>query len=86
MARRPVGTDLGAAGLGLGGFNFTVTGEDFSFLLHALQQHSRAEVLSRPVLMVSNGEEGKITIADQVPIVESSSVSDSGQINSRISR
>ena len=80
------GTDLGAAGLGLGGFNFTVTGEDFSFLLHAMQQNSRVEVLSRPILMVRNGEEGNITIADQVPIVESSRLSDTGQTQSTIGR
>ena len=74
------GTALGAAGSGLG-FSFTVTGEDFSFLLHALQQDSRLEILSRPVLMVRNGEEGKITIADEVPIVQSSQVTNAGQIN-----
>jgi len=81
-----IGTDLGAAGLGLGGFNFTITGEDFGFLLHALQQNSRAEVLSRPILMVRNGEEGKITIADQIPIVESSRLNDTGQTQSTIGR
>lgn len=79
------GTDLGAAGLGLGGFNFTVTGEDFSFLLHAVQQDSRLEILSRPVLLVRNGEEGKISIADQVPFVESSQINDTGSTNSTIS-
>lgn len=80
------GTDLGAAGLGLGGFNFTITGEDFSFLFRALQQDSRLEVLSRPIVMVRNGEEGKITIADQVPIVESSRLNDTGQTQSTIGR
>jgi len=80
------GTDLGAAGLGLGGFNFTITGEDFSFLLRALQQDDRLEVLSRPVLMVRNGEEGKITIADQVPIVQSSQLNPTGQTQSTIGR
>ena len=80
------GTDLGAAGLGLGGFNFTVTGEDFTFLLHALQQNSRVEILSRPILMVRNGEEGNITIADQVPIVESTRLADTGQTQSTIGR
>ncbi|MCH8252699.1 MAG: hypothetical protein IID36_09635, partial [Planctomycetes bacterium] len=79
-----LGTDLGAAGLGLGGLNFTVTGEDFSLLLHALQQESVLEVLSRPVLMIRNGEEGEIRIADSVPFVSSSGVSDSGQINSTV--
>lgn len=80
------GTELGAAGLGLGGFNFTVTGEDFSFLLHAVQQDSRLEVLSRPVLLVRNGEEGKISIADDVPFVESSQINDTGSTNSTIGR
>ena len=80
------GTDVGAAGLGLGGFNFTVTGEDFSFLFHAVQQNSKTEVLSRPILMIRNGEEGKITVADQVPIVESSRLSDTGQTQSTIGR
>ncbi len=80
------GTDLGAAGLGLGGFNFTITGEDFSFLFHALQTDSRVEVLSRPILLVRNGQEGKITIADQVPYVESTQINDTGSTNSSVGR
>lgn len=73
------GTSLGAAGPL--GFSFTITGEDFSFLFHALQTDSRLEVLSRPVLLVRNGEEGNITIADSVPVVTSSQVTESGSIN-----
>lgn len=80
------GTDLGAAGLGLGGFNFTVTGEDFSFLMHAVQQDSRLEILSRPVLVVRNGEKGKLTIADDVPFVGSTQINDTGSTNSTIDR
>lgn len=79
------GTNLNAEGNGLG-FNFTVTGEDFGFLLHAMQSNSRLEVLSRPILLVRNGEEGNITIADQVPIVEQSNVTDAGQVQSTIGR
>ncbi len=81
-----IGTDLGAAGLGLGGFNFTLTGEDFSFLFRALQQQSRLEVLSRPTLVVRNGEEGIINIGNQVPIVEASRLNDTGQTQSTIGR
>lgn len=81
-----LGSDLGAAGLGLGGFNFTLTGEDFAFLFHAVQQDSKTEILSRPILLVRNGEEGNITIADQVPIVESSRLNDTGQTQSTIGR
>ncbi|MCH7884674.1 MAG: hypothetical protein IIC01_05425 [Planctomycetes bacterium] len=79
------GTSLGAAGTGLG-FNFTLTGEDFSFLFHALQTNSRLEILSRPILLVRNGEEGKITIADQVPIVTSTQVTDTGGITTGVGR
>jgi general secretion pathway protein D len=78
------GTSLGAAGSGLG-FSFAMNGEDFSFLLHALQQDSRLEVLSRPTLMVRNGEEGSITIADSVPFVAVAGLSDTGQTQSQIS-
>ncbi|MCH7925626.1 MAG: hypothetical protein IIC51_08845 [Planctomycetes bacterium] len=81
-----LGTDLGAAGLGLGGINFTMTGEDFSFLFHAVQQDSKTEVLSRPILLVRNGDEGSITIADQIPIVESTRLNDTGQTQSTIGR
>ncbi|MGB2986165.1 MAG: secretin N-terminal domain-containing protein [Phycisphaerae bacterium] len=80
-----IGTDLGAAGLGMGGFGFTINGEDFSFLLHALQQNSRLEVLSRPILMVRNGEEGSITVADSVPFVAVAGLSNTGQTQSQVS-
>jgi len=80
------GTDLGAAGLGIGGFNFTLSGEDLGFLFHALQQNDRLEVLSRPILMARNGQEGQIKIADQVPIVESTRLNDTGQTQSTIGR
>ena len=62
------------------------TGESFSFLLHALESNSRLEILSRPTLVVRNGDEGNITIADQVPFVESSQINDTGSTNSVIGR
>ncbi len=79
------GTDLGAIGRGQG-FNFTVTGEDFSFLLHALQQDSRVEILQRPLLIVRNGGDGEVRIADQIPVVTNTTVSDSGNLQSNVSR
>ncbi len=79
------GSNLNAQGNGLG-FNFTITGEDFGFLFHAMQSNSRLEVLSRPTLVVRNGEEGTLTIADQIPIVQQSNVTDSGQVQSTIGR
>ncbi len=78
------GTNLGAAGSTLGGFNFTITGEDFSFLLKALAGDSRLEVLSRPTLMVENNEEANITIGDRVPIVQGSTFTDAGNTSTQV--
>lgn len=66
-----VGTDVGAAGSG-GGFSFSMNGEDFSFLFHALQTAGRAELISRPSLMVeNNAEDARIAILNQVPTLRS---------------
>ncbi|MCP4590345.1 MAG: hypothetical protein GY842_06360, partial [bacterium] len=80
------GVDVGAGGAAgsFGGFSFSITGEDFNFLLRALQSDGVLEVLQRPTLLVENNEEANITIGDRVPFVQSSSVSDSGQTNSSI--
>ena len=77
------GTSVGAAG-SISGFSFAITGEDFNFLLHALQTDGSLEVLSRPTILVENNEEANITIGDNVPFLRSSNVSDSGQINSSV--
>ncbi|MEK6798984.1 MAG: secretin N-terminal domain-containing protein [Planctomycetota bacterium] len=78
------GTSLGASNPL--GFSFTITGEDFSFLFHALQGDNRLEVLSRPILLVRNGEEGNITIADKIPIVTGSQVTTGGNVNTTTGR
>jgi type II secretory pathway component GspD/PulD (secretin) len=61
------GTDLGAAGTGLGGFSFTLTGEDFNFLVRALQADSRLEVIQRPMIMVQDNQQASIQIGQSVP-------------------
>lgn len=66
------GTDLGAAGSGLGGFSFTVTGEDFNFLVRALQSDSRLEVIQRPMIMCQDNQEANISIGQQVPLIQGS--------------
>ncbi len=62
------GTDLGAAGSGLGGFSFTLTGEDFNFLVRALQSDSRLEVIQRPMIMCQDNQEANISIGQSVPV------------------
>ena len=78
------GTDLGAAGSGIAGFSFTVTGEDFNFLVRALQSDSRLEVIQRPMIMCQDNMEANITIGQDVPFVRNSSVSDSGQVTANV--
>jgi type II secretion system protein D len=80
------GTDVGAAGAAgsFGGFTFSITGEDFNFLLRALQSDGSLEVLSRPQITVENNEEANITIGDEVPFLRGSQVTDNGQVNSQV--
>ncbi|MCG8408764.1 MAG: hypothetical protein MI923_26460 [Phycisphaerales bacterium] len=78
------GTDLGAAGSGLGGFSFTITGEDFNFLVRALQSDSRLEVIQRPMIMCQDNQEANITIGQEVPTITGSQQTDSGQVNSQV--
>ncbi len=80
------GTDLGAASVAgsLGGFSFSITGEDFNFLFKALQSDGIVEILSRPTIFVANNSPANIQIGDQVPIVQGTSTSDSGQISSSV--
>ncbi|MFH1417752.1 MAG: secretin N-terminal domain-containing protein [Planctomycetota bacterium] len=78
------GTDLGAAGAGLAGVSFTITGEDFNFLVRALQSDSRLEVIQNPMIMCQDNETANITIGQKVPIPTGSTQTDSGQINTQI--
>ncbi len=80
------GTDIGAAGSsGLAGISFTVTGEDFGFLLRALQTEGRVEILSRPSIMVQDGQDAEITIGEQVPTVQDVSVGIGGIVTPSVS-
>jgi type II secretion system protein D len=75
------GTDVGAAGSGgLGGFSFSVTGEDFNFLLRALQSEGRLEVLSRPSIMVRDGDEADIQVGSEIPVVNDIAISGTGTV------
>ncbi|MFQ6047884.1 MAG: secretin N-terminal domain-containing protein, partial [Phycisphaerae bacterium] len=79
-----VGTDLGAAGSGLGGFSFTITGEDFSFLLRALQSESQVEVLSSPRILAMDNKEAEINIGQDVPFVRGVEFLETGQTRTQI--
>jgi type II secretory pathway component GspD/PulD (secretin) len=77
------GTDLGAAGSGLGGFSFTLTGEDFNFLVRALQSDSRLEVIQRPMIMCQDNQQATIQIGQSVP-TPSGSQAFAGQTSTQV--
>ncbi len=78
------GTDLGASPAGLAGVSFTITGEDFNFLVRALQSDSRLEVIQNPMIMCQDNQEANITIGQQVPFVRGTQTTDSGQVNATV--
>ncbi len=80
------GTDVGASGAAgsFGGFTFSITSQDFGFLVRALQSDGSLRVLSRPQITVENNSDANIKIGDRVPFLQNSSVTDSGQVNSSV--
>lgn len=80
-----IGTDVGAAGSGaLGGFTFTISGEDFNFLLRTLESEGRLQVLSRPSILARDNVEARIQVANRVPFVSAVNITEAGQTQSTI--
>ena len=80
------GTDVGAAGAGLGGFTFTITGRDFNFLIHTLQSENSLNVLSRPHIVAMDNQPASIEITDSVPYVSGTTVTTGGISQTNVSR
>lgn len=81
-----LGTDLGAAGSGLGGFSFTITGADFNFLFRTLQSEGNLQVLSRPQIVALNNQQALIAVEDDVPYPTGSSTTSTGQLVTTVGR
>ncbi|MCH8805505.1 MAG: hypothetical protein IH986_05400, partial [Planctomycetes bacterium] len=79
------GTDIGAAGSGLGGFTFTITGADFNFLLRTLQNEGRLNVLSRPQIIAMDNQLAEFRIINSVPFVTGSAAV-AGQVTTTVGR
>ena len=80
-----LGTSVGAAGTG-SGFTFTMTGEDFTLLLHTLETQSRAQILSRPQIMVMDNQKANISVGEDVPYVSNVTINQLGQTQSTVGR
>ncbi len=81
------GTDFGQQQLlqDFGGYWASVTGSNYKFLLRALQNDGRLEVLSRPQILTADNQEATINIGQRVPFVTSNQLTpQGGTVNSFI--
>ncbi len=74
------GTDFGQQELlkNFGGSWTSVTGGNYNFLVRALQNEGRLQVLSRPQILTADNQEATINIGQSVPIVQGSQVTPQG--------
>ncbi|HYE30915.1 MAG TPA: secretin N-terminal domain-containing protein [Methylomirabilota bacterium] len=80
-----IGTDFSVADQlrSFGGFHSTVAGSDFTFLLRALKQEGRLEVMSRPQIVTADNKPASINVGQRVPLITDSRVTERGDtINS----
>lgn len=59
---------------GLSGLSAAVIGSDYSFLIKALQDQGRLEVLSRPQILTADNQAATINIGKRVPVITDSRV------------
>ncbi|MDB6038493.1 MAG: hypothetical protein JWM99_2334, partial [Verrucomicrobiales bacterium] len=77
-----IGTDFNLKDQ-LTGFSSTSAGGDFSFLLKALKDEGRLEVLSRPQIVTADNKPASINVGQRVPLITDSRVTQLGDtINS----
>ncbi len=70
--------------LGFGGLVLSASSENVSFLLRALQESKRLEVLSRPQVLTLDNQQAFIQVGQRVPRITTSSVTQFGTTNGLI--
>jgi len=75
-----IGTDFNVRRdlLTMGGFSTAVSGGDFSFLLRALKNDGRLQVLSRPQIVTADNKPAIINVGQRVPLITDSRVTERG--------
>ncbi len=66
-----------------GGF-YRILERDLQVTVNAIEEVGRLEVLSRPSILTRNNQEAQIIVGQEVPFVDTSTQTDSGQINTTI--
>jgi type II secretory pathway component GspD/PulD (secretin) len=71
-----VGTDFNVAQqlTQFGGFSSAISGSDFNFLLRALKEDGRLEVLSRPQIVTLDNKPATINVGQRIPLITDSRV------------
>ncbi|HAM73690.1 MAG TPA: hypothetical protein DCM86_18810 [Verrucomicrobiales bacterium] len=71
-----LGTDLNVKKdlASLGGYSTAVSGSDFSFLLRALKDDGRLQVLSRPQIVTADNKPASISVGQRIPLITDSRV------------
>jgi type II secretion system protein D len=80
-----IGTDFNVKRdlMTMGGFSTAASGGDFSFLLRALKNDGRLQVLSRPQIVTADNKPAIINVGQRVPLITDSRVTERGDtINS----
>ncbi len=67
---------------GFGGLVLSASSENVSFLLRALQETSRLEILSRPQIMTLDNQQAFIQVGQRVPRIVNSTINQNGAQNS----
>lgn len=66
----------------IGGYSALVTGNNFNFLLRALENDGRLEVLSRPQILTADNQPAMVNIGQRIPLItDSQTTPQGGQIN-----
>jgi len=62
----------------IGGLTATLTGDNWGFILKAMQSDGRLEILSRPQILAADNQPATLDIGQRVPIVTGSRVTERG--------
>ena len=63
------------------GFQYSITGKNYSIFLNALKQDSKFQVLATPKIFTSNGVDAQINISQSVPYITNSITDVNGNIS-----
>ena len=62
----------------MGGLTTTLTGDNWGFILKAMQSDGRLEILSRPQILAVDNQVASIEVGQRVPVVTGSRVTERG--------